>query len=247
MMISVNKNKWSKYKYMKGSVSLVPHLPVIEQFTQFTFENLIIRYKQVVLKPIFGSRGRGVIQVSDLGNGQYEIHLENRKITLQGRDAVYDYLKNIIGTNEYMVQQLVPRATINGRPFDMRVIVQRKRNSRNWKVTAKIAKVAGKGYIVSNITRSKGKLMMVPAALRKSTLRKKSIIKMQSEIDIVALLSARRLSDLFPSHRIYGLDIALDQNGHVWIIEANLYPAMSHFLKLKDKGMYHKIMAYKRV
>jgi D-alanine-D-alanine ligase-like ATP-grasp enzyme len=40
--------------------------------------------------------------------------------------------------------------------------------------------------------------------------------------------------------------MGLDQNGHIWIIEANRSPMMSHFRKIKDKTMYHRIVEYKK-
>ncbi|WP_054971968.1 YheC/YheD family protein [Paenibacillus sp. A3] len=83
-------------------------------------------------------------------------------------------------------------------------------------------------------------------AIQKSTIRHLSPQSLQSKIDRISLMSARRLRALFPEHRIYGLDVGLDLKGHPWIIEANLFPSMSHFLKLKDRTMYRRIMAYKK-
>jgi hypothetical protein len=144
-----------------------------------------------------------------------------------------------------MVQRRISRPTINGRPFDLRVIIQRRSGSNIWTVTAKVAKVAGKGYIVSNNTRSKGVLLPVLTAFQRSTIKHLSPQALLSNIDRIALLSTQRLATYFTDHRIYGLDIGLDENGSVWIIEANLYPSLSHFLKLEDKTMYHRITAYK--
>jgi len=40
--------------------------------------------------------------------------------------------------------------------------------------------------------------------------------------------------------------MGLDRNGRVWIIEANFKPMKRLFLKLKDKSMYRKIVAYSK-
>lgn len=82
--------------------------------------------------------------------------------------------------------------------------------------------------------------------IQRSSIGHLPIAALESKIDNASLLSAKRLKALFPEHRIYGLDIATDQQGRVSIIEANLYPAMSHFLKLKDEVMYRRILSYKR-
>jgi hypothetical protein len=244
-MITKSRNKFVKYQHMKNFAPLAPYLPQTYWMSPKAFWGLMTQYGRAIVKPAGGSRGRGVYQVTSLGNGQYDIHIENRKIRKVGEAETYDYLNQCIGSESYIVQRWISRASVGGRPFDMRVIIQRKRNSKEWTITAKIAKVVGDGYIVSNITRSKGTLLPVHTAIARSSLKKHSLRSLQSSIDRVGLLSARRLSTLFPNHRIYGLDLALDQSGHPWIIEANLFPALSHFQKLKNKTMLRQIMSYK--
>jgi glutathione synthase/RimK-type ligase-like ATP-grasp enzyme len=247
MSTSDEKNKLKKYLYLKDSAQLEPYLPETQLMEQGSFWIFMDKYGSAIVKPIDGSRGCNVIQVIALGNNEYEIHLENRKIKLQGIEHTYGYIRKLIGSGIYIVQQLISRATINELPFDMRVIVQRRRYSSNWEVTGKVAKVAGRGYIVSNITRSKGTVLPVKTALWLSpSLKGMSQQTLQAKLDSVALLTARQLSGLFPNHRIYGLDMGLDRHGHVWIIEVNLSPSRSHFLKLKDKTMYRRITAYKK-
>jgi hypothetical protein len=244
-MKSATTNKWFKYRYLKRARRLSHYLPETVILTQKTLWLLISKYSHVIVKPIRGSRGRGVIQVSSLGNHEYALHYEKTKITLQGEDSTYRYIKSVTGSTPYMVQRLISRPTIDGRPFDMRVIIQRRRNSPVWKVTAKVAKVAGEGYIVSNNTRSGGDLLLVKKALRKSSIHHLSKRKLLFKIDKIALRATQRLAKYFNGHRIYGMDMGPDQRGHIWIIEANLFPARSHFRKLKDKTMYRRITSYK--
>ncbi|WP_339275555.1 YheC/YheD family protein [Paenibacillus sp. FSL W8-0426] len=245
-MGSVTKNKWLKYLLLKKYGPLAPYVPTTKRMSRHSFWALLRKYRHVIVKPVWGSRGRGVIQVSYLGNDKFAIHYENVRKVIQGKKNIYRYIRKKIGSADYMVQRRINRPTINKRPFDMRVIVQRKHHSSRWVVTGKVIKVAGKGYIVSNNTRSKGKLLRFRSGIRRSSIRRLSVSGLESKIDGVSILSARRLGAFFPGHRIYGLDIATDQRGHVSIIEANLYPAMSHFRKLKDRRVYRRILSYKR-
>jgi hypothetical protein len=245
-MKAAERNKWLKHLYLVGSNKLAPHLLETKLFTKANFRNMIRKYRHVIVKPVKGSRGRDVVQVSVIGNKRYRVHLEGKSITIWGNKKVYRYLKRKVRSESYVIQRRVPRATVKGRPFDLRVIVQRKSNTHLWEVTAKVAKVAGKGYIVSNITRSKGTLLLVDKAIRKSSIKHFSTTTLNSRIDRLAILTAKRLDKFFKGHPIYGLDIGIDELGHVWLIEANLYPFMSHFQKLKDKTMYHRIMEYKK-
>jgi hypothetical protein len=245
-MASASKNKWLKYRFLKNSKQLAPHIPETRPMSENALWNLIAKYGHVIIKPVWGSRGRGVMQISSIGDDIYALHYENIRIFIEGKENTYYYIKRKIGSTRYMVQRRVSRPTIDGRPFDMRVIVQRRKKSPLWTVTAKVIKVAGKGYIVSNNTRSQGMLLKFRPGIRKSSINHLSYQKLKSKIYRIALLSTKRLSTFFPGHRIYGFDIGPDENGHVWIIEANLFPSRSHFLKLKDKTMYHRITAFKK-
>lgn len=231
---------------MAKNKQLAPHLPETQLFTPSVLRKMITKHGQVILKPVFGYGGSGVIQVSPYGNNRYEIHIEKKKTVIQGFRESSQYIKRIIGSRNYMVQKRIHLAEIYNRPFDIRVIIQRKKkNPGSWKVTGKLAKVAGKGYIVTNITRTHGTLLTVKTAIQRS-LEHLSSQRILSKIIKISLLSAHCLTPRYPNHRIYGLDLGLDQNGHIWIIEANLSPAMSHFLKIKDKTMYRRIMEYKK-
>ncbi|WP_019123206.1 YheC/YheD family protein [Brevibacillus massiliensis] len=240
------KNKWKKYLFLKQFEGLAPYLPKTRMLTEHNFRKFIEEYGKVILKPVYGRGGRGVIQVSPLENHRYEIHREKKKKRFIGKKWAYKYIKSKIGSSPYMVQRRIPLAKVDNRPFDMRIIVQRKKHSDTWVITAKAAKVAGKGYIVTNNTRSKGKLLHVESALHRSSLYGYSQHELLSRIEKVALRAARRLSLLFPHHRIYGLDMGVDRSGDIWIIETNLFPAMSHFRKLGDQTMYYRIKSYKK-
>ncbi|AYB37182.1 YheC/YheD family protein [Brevibacillus laterosporus] len=240
------RNKWSKYLFLKQFREVAPYLPETQRMTKSAFWDFINQYGKVILKPVLGKGGAGVIQVSSLGNRKYKIHSENKKKTIKGKRRTYHYLKNKIRSSAYMIQRRISLATVRKRPFDMRIIVQRRKYSNSWNITAKAAKVAGKGYIVTNNTRSKGKMMHVETALQKSSLKDHSRRHLLSNVNKVALLSAKRLRIAFPSHRTYGMDMGLDKNGRVWIIETNHYPAISHFRKLGDKAMVYRIMSYQK-
>lgn len=246
MSRDLRKNKWLRYSFMAEDDRLAPYLPKTKLFSRPSLRKMINQHKQVILKPVFGRRGFGVILVSTSGNKRYKIHTENKKKKIRGFKKTYRYLKRLIGSRRYMVQQRVRLAKIRNRPFDVRVIVQRKKNSDSWRITGKVTKVAGKGYIVTNNQRSKGSLLKVETAIQKSALKRFSKNEILSDIKKIALLTAKSLTARYPNHRVYGLDMGVDRNGHIWIIEANRFPMTSHFRKLKDQTMYRRIMKYKK-
>ena len=73
-----------------------------------------------------------------------------------------------------------------------------------------------------------------------------AIWRMESaKLNAPALRSVNIMKRLFPRDRIFGMDIGIDHKGRLWLIEANRFPAMSHFRKLGNKKIIRRIMNFK--
>src|SRR3954451_20831632 len=115
---------------------------------------MIERYRCVILKPSRGSFGRGVIKVSLLVKKSYEIHFENQIRVFSNKEQTLEYIKKIrLPKRRYIVQQWIPLATTTKqeRPFDLRIMVQRMKESPHWVMTGHLAKVAVAGYVITNV------------------------------------------------------------------------------------------------
>ena len=239
------RDKWKDYQVMKREEALLKSLPKTQLLTKQSFWEMMNKNNQVIIKPRHGYQGRGVTQISSLGKNLYEIHAENKKVTLTDREEVYSQLnvqKGSFRYKRYIVQQRIPLATIDDCPFDLRVMVQRRKNSPIWVVTGKLAKVAAQNYFITNVAQN---VLPVEEAIQNSSLSQfhLQIQDLLSEIDRIALLAGAQLN---PKYRTIGFDIGLDQKGKIWIIEANFYPVLSIFNLLKDKTMYETIKSYKK-
>lgn len=231
---------------MKRDRRLRPHIPATLSATPRHFRKLLNKYRDVIFKPINGGGGWSVYRITSLSGSHYRIHHETRIVKVKTSEKVFKHIRLHRRKHKYLVQPRISLAKIKGRPFDMRIIVQRKSKSKKWKVTGKAAKVAGKGYIVTNITRSGGALHKIRTAIRNCSLKHSDKRRLLPAIDRLAVATASRLWRMYPGQRIFGLDMGVDRTGHLWIIEANRRPAMSHFLKLGDRSMYRRIQRYKR-
>lgn len=243
-MLASHGTKYIKYKVMRRDSALHSALPRTRLMSRKNLFDLLSKYSRVVAKPTGGSQGVGVMMITSRGDNRYSVHDGARKRTIQGKDKTYSYIRSH-ANRSYIVQRGIRLARVNGRPFDIRVMVQRRRGSA-WVVTGMLAKVAGPGFIVTNIRRSGGKAITVPNAIRLSNIAKRSTHYLLRRIESVALRSAKRLATHYTRQRVFGLDMGIDVHGRVWIIEANLTPDYSLFLKLKDKAMYRRIISYRR-
>lgn len=246
-MKTPRRNKLSIYKALKKDKVLAPYLPDTKKMSQSSLWNFVDKYGEIIAKPRKGRRGKGVIKISSKGNEEYEIHAKNEKIIVKGKKQAYAHIKQYMLPRTYIVQQRIRLIEINGRICDFRVIAQRRRESQIYKITAKVVKLAGKGYVVTNIKGSKGTVLLIEEAIERSPIIKKlSERNLLARIDRIAVYGATKLTKYFRRQRIYGFDMGVDPSGHIWIIEANSDPMMSHFRKLKDKTMYQRIKEYKK-
>lgn len=241
-MAKLNTSKWTKYKLLLRSNKLHAHLPETAWLRVSTFWRMINKYDQIIIKPTGSYGGNGVIRVKKKDDSTYEVHKGAKKKSYTDKDQVSHYIKKKSAKNN-IIQQRISLATVKGRPFDLRVMVQRRPHSP-WKVTGRLAKVAGKGFIVTNIRMSSGKVVSVDHAIKHSVLHAMRTSDLLSKLDKVALRAAAQLGPSYPWVRTMGIDMAFDNEGKVWIIEVNFAPMLELFLKLKDKSIFHRIKSF---
>lgn len=234
--------KMKKYHILAKSGRIRSSLPVSRYFNREAMDALLAGGRSVVIKPTGGSGGKGVLFVKPEGDGRYRIRSGTKTTAVRGRDALYRHVRARTKQRRHLIQRKIPLATVDGRPFDVRVMVQRKRTSGSkWKVTAKLVRIAGRGYWITNTARSKGRVTTFTDAIRRSDIREAGAGGLESRIDRLCLRAVRRLHGHCPSLHTVGLDIGVDRNGKPWIIEANFTPNKSLFKRLKDKSLYRRI------
>ncbi|WP_078594860.1 YheC/YheD family protein [Evansella clarkii] len=245
-MDKVFNKKWKRYNLMIESPKVKPHVLKTQIFTYGNYLDFLSDFGAVFLKPNDGRRGRGIIKVVSTGMNYYDIYHEEKKVRNLGIVRTYNYVKELIGDEFYLVQQPVELPLIGNRIMEFRVITQRKSYVLPWEVTGMAVKVGGEGYIVSNTARSGGDILTVEEGVAASNLTIPDLEKLKENIEEVAVNAAVKLTQEYEYKRIYGFDIAVDKNGKIWIIEANMNPMLSHFKMLKDKSLYKKIKRIKK-
>jgi YheC/D like ATP-grasp len=239
-----SKSKLTKYSVLRASSSLVSALPRTRRFSKQSLSAFLDQYKKVIVKPATGSGGAGVMLVTRKAKSRYRVQRGPSHHTLHGKLETYRYLRKKI-TTPYLIQRGISLAQVNGSLFDVRVMVQR-RSGSPWVVTGMLAKVAGRGYIITNVKRSKGRVLPIRSAIQRSSIRGASASAIIARLRRIAILAANRLARYYARQKVFGLDMGIDASGRVWIIEANLRPDITLFLKLADKSMYNHICAYRR-
>lgn len=239
-------NKWYIYEALLEESGLKENIPETYKFTKDNFFKMLELHNEIIIKPIYGLGGKGVRKVTKMDNGGFKIHHVDVKSIIEDKNSLYDYLKDIDAKRKksFIIQNCISLAKINGRPIDFRYIVQRKKGTTDWMITGKYARVAREGYIVTNF-KSGGELLSVDQAFKKSNIKDVNMQKTLQVLDQVSLLATACLSKHFKDQMIWGYDLAVDEEGHVWIIEANRFPMVERFRLFDDLSMYETIRSIK--
>ncbi|QQZ64270.1 YheC/YheD family protein [Paenibacillus sonchi] len=140
-----------------------------------------------------------------------------------------------------MVQKGIRLLLHKGRPFDIRVMVQRNLKGQ-WEATGVAGRVAHPLKVVTNGSQG-GTIYPVEVLLRPYTSPEKRTALIAAMHDI-GVKSARQLSTAYPGLQEIGVDLALDRHLKPWILEVNTAPDPCPFTKLKDRRMINRIVQY---
>jgi hypothetical protein len=217
-------NKWGVHRALSKNPDIRPYLPETHVLRSLTVANkMLAKYGRIFMKPLAGSLGLGAIQVIR----RKDRRLSYKMNTLSGRKksgvlSRVSGLGSIVPKKRYVVQRDVHLATIKGRPFDVRVLIQKGVNGK-WLFTGAAARVAGKGRITTHVPRG-GSRLPLDIALNSvfSPDQSRLVMKRLEEVCTQAGYAIEA-----SSRRMFGelsLDVGVDHQGNVWILEVNAKP-----------------------
>ncbi|MUT68367.1 YheC/YheD family protein [Paenibacillus sp. NEAU-GSW1] len=238
----IKRDKWLQYRILRKGSSLARQLPETQLLKKNALSKMLHQYESVVLKPRDGSYGRDIVFIKRNGANAYRIQNENNAVNVRDTDKLLKWLrKKNKGLRGYIVQRRLQLAQIQHKPFDIRIMAQRKKGSASaWNVTGSYAKVAAKGYLVTNVT---SRPIPVLEALNLARIEDPSLLV---KAERIALLAAKRLGESYPKLRQIGFDIGIDRERRIWIIEGNYKPDLRPFRRMKDSSMHRRILWYKK-
>lgn len=212
-------NKWRVFHQLKQCQKLIPHLPDTHRLQPALMRQWLERYASLYLKPFARSLGRGILKCTRLSGDQVQISFQKNGAIYQQILSPSDVLPLIqhMCNKQYIVQQAIPLAQRENRPIDFRVSVQ-KGEQGTWTVSGIVAKMGLDHAIVTNVAAG-GTCTPVRPLLEE--LFPSAHKKIMTQLKSVSLLVARQLEKRDPTCADLGLDLAVDQSGHVWIIEVN--------------------------
>ncbi|MDF2726349.1 MAG: yheD 4 [Paenibacillus sp.] len=216
-------NMWNRYgkgyihELLMMEPSIRPHLPVTRNATPEAIKQMMADYSQLILKPSSSSIGIGIMKLEQTERGWLAHGVSSRKQPIAFRSVLPAQIRRKLRARHYLVQQLLPLATYNDRPFDLRVSVQRNETG-DWVITGIAAKVAKPGAFRTNVAQG-GVVYTLEKVLEPYRHLHPEDVRLA--VGDFSLRVAHQLSRHLPNLADIGLDIGLTEYGFPMFIECN--------------------------
>ncbi|MBM7604235.1 hypothetical protein JOC75_002208 [Metabacillus crassostreae] len=234
-------NKWSVHQLLIKDMKVAKYLPeTIQQPTISQMEELLSIYQNIYLKPENGSLGLGVFQLmySREENTYYSRYRDDNEINrLRKYPSIEHFLKVAFKDrllSNYLAQQGIKLIRLDGKSIDFRIHTNKNEHG-DWKITALAAKVAGKGSVTTHLNNG-GVVKTLEEIYDDPTERLKAF----HDLTEAAILLSESIDHSIPGFiGEIGFDFGIDQEGRVWMFEANSKPGRSIFThpELKDADL----------
>lgn len=185
-----------------------------------------VRHGRVYLKAAGGSLGNHIMELAATLDGRWRLrynygHARTRVAHFGSWPDVWHMIARLTRGRVFLMQQAIPLARADGRPFDLRLLVQKRPDGR-WRFTGGAARVAGPGQITTHVPRG-GRRMAMAAALQKAF--GDAGPRLAEEVARLAERAAEALERSLRRRFVeLSLDVGVDRDGHAWIFELNAKP-----------------------
>lgn len=232
------QNRYDKYRIhhlILKNTSLHKYLPESTKYTHKQLKLAMTKHTSLFIKPTNSSVGNGIMKASKQASGAWKLHGVFRKPKLVSRKRALFLIHRKVRNRTYMIQKAIPLATYKGRPYDIRVSVQRG-ESGQWQITGIVGKVAARGRHVTNVAKG-GQVKRCEELFKSSGFHTPQITQ---ELHQASLAIARQLGNNLPHMADLGLDIGVDQSGEIKLIEVNGRDQRYSFREAKLKATFYK-------
>lgn len=243
-------SKWEKTKVLRQNDQLLHYIPDTRKYSLEQLQDMLSTYDLVYIKPDHGTYGNGVMNAQKWSDEfplegevpvQFKLRYGIQSELYATPEELHERILNKIGRKSYILQKGIHLLTYRRRSFDIRALVQITPR-KNWETSGFIGRLAAEQKIVTNY--HGGGTVLPIEELLGPHLKPKEFVKLYKEMKRLGVQTAVQLARKFPRLKEIGLDIAIDEQFHPWILEVNTLPALFPFKMLQDKQVYKKIRQY---
>ena len=234
-------NKLEIYKKLMKSTHSRRYLPETIPFHHpKQLEQMLDKYDLIYIKPNNGSLGSGVYQIRKKDAQYFCLYRDeedaNRLFKFSSIKGLLHFFQKQCKNEDYIIQQGISLLKVKGKMADFRIHTNKDTKGK-WRVSAIACKVSGIGSATTHLI-SGGSVLSLDEIFNEHSLYEEK----KKKLEEASLIISRDLEAKFqePIAEI-GFDIGMDENGEIWLFEANSKPGRSIFLHPKLKHLERKI------
>ncbi|KRE93305.1 hypothetical protein ASG89_07350 [Paenibacillus sp. Soil766] len=204
------------HRLLRASANSSEFLPHTMKYSRENLIKAIHREDSFFVKPTNSSVGKGIIKVTAMPDRTWQVWWSNQLPRQLVEQQMIDFIDEKVNGQSYLIQKTIPLSMYEGRPYDLRVSVQRGARGQ-WGVTGIAGKVAADGRHVTNLAKG-GEAVICEKLFLSNGFD--PVVK-REQVEKAALQIAESLSQQIPSISDVGMDIGIDHQGAIWLIEVN--------------------------
>ncbi|MDI4644282.1 YheC/YheD family protein [Cohnella hashimotonis] len=212
-------SKWLKTTALMTNGYVARHIPPTRRYSTGNLSAMLNLYGMVVLKPVRGAGGHGLIKVTRAGGG-YRVHAKSSVRSVVTFAGLCAHIGRLKGRRAYLIQRGIRLATVAGRPIDYRV--KHVKTAAGWQIRAMVGRVARRGLFVTNLCRG-GMRVSAGQGIARS-LSGRLVGPKKSQMRHLTRTSTALLESRFPGIGQLGYDYGIDRSGRIWMLEVNTRP-----------------------
>ncbi len=213
-------SKLSKTDALLSNSEIAEHIPPTRRFSVSNLREMLNVHGMVVIKPVVGSGGVGVIKVTKHSENSYSFKYYTKTKSYHSFDQLIAGLRKNMMKKRYLIQKGIFLATVNGKPIDYRVKFI-KENGK-WRYAAIVGRIARSGLFVTNLQRG-GRMVSGSKGIAMS-LGASHIQSKKMKMRRLTQLSTKILESRYRGLNQLGYDYGIDKSGKIWIFEVNTRP-----------------------
>ncbi|MGI2296618.1 YheC/YheD family protein [Paenibacillus sp. GXUN7292] len=229
------ESKLHVHRILAANKHLLPYLPETDEVSKDSLKNLLGNYDCLYLKPTTSSVGTGIIRVrKEKSDCIADINMRGK--TKHKRASVKKIVKLVKKRKyKYLVQQGISLMTYKEQPVDFRVSIQKDEDGA-WQYVGMVGRVAQKGAVVTNL-HCGGKSFKASELFEAWGWNGKRV---EEHVAALGLNIAVTLEANLPTIADLGIDIALDEHQHPWLIEVNFRDLRITFREAGERDKWKK-------
>ena len=233
----VQTNKLLNYNYLETVDKLKSYVPPTKRLSYQHLDSFIHQYGKVIIKPIYGCKGRGITIIEKQHENYKIFHTSSKKnaYSIPQSNIKQFFNKAFPNPAAFLVQRWIPFKEYSNRPFDIRAVVQ-KNGKNKWQITSWIGRVAKERGKITNLSQGGEMVSLVKLELKKEYVH----------IRKFCLKAAKTFALLYPWAAEMGIDLAIDKNGKLWYIETNYCPEKTRWSTIYKIPFEYAYYLYKK-